>query len=290
MAAPGTPWFKLYGQMRNHPKIIGLARELKVSKIHAIGLVVNVWCWVLEYAPDGYITSEQLSQSLYEAGVKRGHKRIKDALQAFLLLEVCQMGYKIHNWFEYAESYKRAIKQKKKRESTSTSTSTSTSRVPVQVPSERRGEERKREERRGDNTLVDLKADHGPPPMNPSGENDVEVIKSVFEHYRKHHPRSHPKPHSGMKEWRLIRDRIKEGYSAEDLRQAIDGCHISPFHCGVNNKSRKFQNLELIVRDGGKVREFMELHSTGPPPALSERTRKTVYAVQQFVNEENKNQ
>ena len=45
----------------------------------------------------------------------------------------------------------------------------------------------------------------------------------------------------------------------EDLLLAIEGCHKSPFHCGDNKDSRKFQGLELIMRDSEHVTQFVEL-------------------------------
>ncbi len=89
-------------------------------------------------------------------------------------------------------------------------------------------------------------------------------IDAIFAHYRSYHPQSRP----GKKERVLVSARLKEGYSAADLCEAIDGCHRSPFHCGLNDRSTKFQSLELIVRDSKHVAEFIELAraptSTGP--------------------------
>ena len=53
MAATGTPWFKLFSQLRSHPKLEDLAEELHIPKAHAIGHLVTLWCWVTDYRPDG---------------------------------------------------------------------------------------------------------------------------------------------------------------------------------------------------------------------------------------------
>jgi hypothetical protein len=108
-------------------------------------------------------------------------------------------------------------------------------------------------------------------------------ILEVFSHYRGYHPRSHPKPVPTSKEWKLIEARLKEGYTVADLCAAIDGCHKSPFHLGENDTGKRYTNLDLIVRDSSHVNDFIEIASTDSGPALSERTRRTLRAGQQFL-------
>lgn len=80
-------------------------------------------------------------------------------------------------------------------------------------------------------------------------------IDFVVAHYQKFHPKARP----GKKERALIAARIAEGSTAEDLCQAIDGCHASPFHQGQNDTGRKYDSLELICRNASKVATFIEL-------------------------------
>lgn len=84
-------------------------------------------------------------------------------------------------------------------------------------------------------------------------------MRAVFERYRKHHPRAFPHPSSASKEWRAILARLKEGYTVEQLCEAVDGCHVSPFHMGQNARGKVYDSLELIVRDGSKVNGFLEV-------------------------------
>lgn len=122
------------------------------------------------------------------------------------------------------------------------------------------------------------------PPLRPD-KRTAEVLE-VFAHYRTHHARAHPKPLSSSKEWRAIKARLAEGYTVDDLKRAIDGMHQSPFHQGENDRGRRYDSLELAMRDGSKVRQFLELaeqHANGPPPVLTERERRTVRAAQSWV-------
>jgi len=78
----------------------------------------------------------------------------------------------------------------------------------------------------------------------------------VIEAYRKKHPRARP----GKKERKLIADRLAEGYTVEDLLAAIEGCHMSKFHRGDNDRNKKYQSLELIMRDSAHVQDFAEVY------------------------------
>jgi len=102
-------------------------------------------------------------------------------------------------------------------------------------------------------------------------------IANVVEHYQSHHPRAQP----GDKERALIRARLKDGFSVEDLQAAIDGCHNSPFHGGENTDGRKYQSLALIMRDASHVTQFME--QPVDEPVMSEKERRGRRAAEQFL-------
>lgn len=86
-------------------------------------------------------------------------------------------------------------------------------------------------------------------------------VIEVFAHYRTYHPRAFPRPAMASKEAQLIRARLKEGSTVEDLKLAIDGYHRSPYHCGQNDSGTKYQGLELIVRNGSKVAKGIDFAS-----------------------------
>ena len=83
-------------------------------------------------------------------------------------------------------------------------------------------------------------------------------ITKVVSHYQTYHPRSQAGVEMG-EERRLIGKRLRNKYTVEQLMLAIDGCHVSPFHCGKGTGSdgSKHQSLELIVRDAKHVDMFM---------------------------------
>jgi hypothetical protein len=114
-------------------------------------------------------------------------------------------------------------------------------------------QEQEHEQESSSNEELYAAGQHGSQGVNPDAD-----IRAVFDHYRKYHRRAHPTPHSGQKEWKLIRARFKEGYTTSDLCHAIDGCHVSEWHSGKNDQHKTYQKLELIVRDSDHVVQFIE--------------------------------
>jgi hypothetical protein len=58
---------------------------------------------------------------------------------------------------------------------------------------------------------------------------------------------------------RVIRARLRDGYTAQDIRRAIDGCKASDFHNGINNEGRSYNDITLICRNGTKLESFRDL-------------------------------
>lgn len=127
-----------------------------------------------------------------------------------------------------------------------------------------------------DSTLVESE-DSAPLP-NP--------VLEVFAHYRTYHPKAFRSPVKTSKEWKLIAARLKEGFSVEDLKLAIDGNHVSPFHCGENQGGKEYHGLELIVRDGSKVNGFIGDAKSRGKPHLGEKTKRTLRAADEFLRSE----
>jgi len=117
---------------------------------------------------------------------------------------------------------------------------------------------------------------------NKTGQNRVAVARDVdlvFAHYKTYHPQARP----GDVERRLVRARLGEGYTVPDLQAAIDGCHRTPWNCGVNNGGKKYQSLKLIMRDSSQVARFMEAPDT--PILDSELSIRNAIVLEQFKRE-----
>ncbi|MEL6544367.1 MAG: hypothetical protein AAFQ82_07060 [Myxococcota bacterium] len=144
------------------------------------------------------------------------------------------------------------------------------------------------EERQRQNTVAlasrSLAVVGSDPPIEEPPVRSKEIL-AVFDHYRTHHPRAHKKPTSKQAEWKKIKARLDEGYTVDDLKLAIDGCHVSPFHCGENERGQLYQKLELIVRDGSRVNQFIEAYENRDAPVFSEKTKRGLRAGEQWLRD-----
>lgn len=59
-----------------------------------------------------------------------------------------------------------------------------------------------------------------------------------------------------------IKDRLKQGYTFEQIKTAIFNCSNDPFSMGHNDRGKPFNDLELICRDGEKLESFLEATKT----------------------------
>lgn len=93
----------------------------------------------------------------------------------------------------------------------------------------------------------------------------------VFDHWRT--ATKHPRAQLDAKRRTLILRALK-AYSAEDLCRAIDGYARSPFHQGQNDRSQRYDGLDLILRDAGKIEAGWDLAAKHvPAPESPSRPR-----------------
>lgn len=85
----------------------------------------------------------------------------------------------------------------------------------------------------------------------------------VFEHWLRVMKR--PKAIFGDKRKSAVNARLREGFSVEDLKKAIDGCAITPWNNG-GDTGKRHDDLELICRDAPHVERFMANADHPPPP------------------------
>jgi hypothetical protein len=86
---------------------------------------------------------------------------------------------------------------------------------------------------------------------------DVSDSRLVFDYWRTE--MNHDKAAFDPKRQKLIKNALDLGYSIADLRSAIDGCKLSPYHQGQNENKSKYDGLDLILRDAGKIDKFMAI-------------------------------
>lgn len=68
----------------------------------------------------------------------------------------------------------------------------------------------------------------------------------------------HPQAKLDVKRRKKIKDRLLEGYTVNDLRDALEGCRQSPWHMGHNPSGKIYDSIDLIFRDAEKVDNFIK--------------------------------
>ena len=84
------------------------------------------------------------------------------------------------------------------------------------------------------------------------------TIELFFNHWQIIH--DYKRARLDEKRRKLIQDRLKDGYSLQDLADAVSGAFLSPFHMGENDRSKRFNDLGLILRDAAHVDNFIVLY------------------------------
>lgn len=120
---------------------------------------------------------------------------------------------------------------------------------------------------------VEVEVEAEVPTTCTAGAVRVEATKAspadeVFEHYRTYHPRARV---LGGDERKKIIARLKEGFTVDDLKAAIDGQHRSPHHLGKNPDGRQYLSLELAVRDSSKVNQFLAVPASSSTDSVINR-------------------
>lgn len=119
-----------------------------------------------------------------------------------------------------------------------------------------------REQRNSTNQSTINQSTNQPEEIHVAQSARRDQVASVFNHWRQ--VMKHPRSAMDAKRRKLIESRMKEGYSEEDLKSAIDGCSRSSFHMGGNDRQQRYDGLDLILRDASHVDNFLSLERNPP--------------------------
>lgn len=88
-------------------------------------------------------------------------------------------------------------------------------------------------------------------PSRPSDD-----VRAVFDHWRDTMGKTRSK--LDAKRYGLITKAIAS-YGVDDVKKAITGCSRSAFHMGDNPKRKRYDGLDLILRNADKIESFAEM-------------------------------
>jgi uncharacterized protein YdaU (DUF1376 family) len=92
---------------------------------------------------------------------------------------------------------------------------------------------------------------------NNSKLKDLSADKStdVFNHWAKVMGKNNQSKFNAKRKG-AVNSRFKEGYTVDQIKQAIDGCANTPHNMGQNDRGELYNDLELICRNGSNVERF----------------------------------
>ncbi len=94
-----------------------------------------------------------------------------------------------------------------------------------------------------------------------SGSPDHDPVNTVFNNWKT--ILEHPKAVLDGKRRTKIKQALK-AHPVADLKKAFQGCSLSPFHMGDNDRLQRYDDIALILRDAGQIEKFMN-YADHPP-------------------------
>lgn len=302
-------WFQFDATMPTHPKVEMMAAATGEDIATAVGRLAMLWCRVLSNDPDGDISNRS---ALYvEVAVKWPGERGKyyEALGQVGLIDADDETGEthIHGWAErmtsYSESKRKQESRAKKKEKEASCATTarrqdSPSSVPhgdvtelaqyTESPALRCGEDKEDKEERTDKkhtspSAPDLFIEESSP-VKVSKDKSASKVQEIVDHYRTYHPRAAKTLSKTSKEYRHAVKRLK-GFTVDDIKEAIDGYHVSEYHCGIRENGGtgpKYQGLELILRTDTHVTKGIE-YKEAPPSQEGHKLSRTAEACKRLA-------
>jgi len=190
-------------------------RRLK-RKLGAEGVLslYNLWCFCKEYRSRGILTGMESSDISEAADYSGDTDAFVGALLELRLLDNKEGVLTVHGWDKYNSDKLKKQSAKKAIKEAST----------------------------GEVTTEPLAT-----PISQS-------ISDVVMYYKKVHPTRGRNIKPGSADWKRVRSKIKEGYSVEDLKKAIDGNKLCNWHKNVPAG----HSIEFIFRNATKIEGFIE--------------------------------
>lgn len=263
----GLPWIQVDANLPNHRKSIELAAL--VGDEDAWRYLVRLWLWASQNEPTGVIRGSAAMLVVERVcGWKGEPQKLASALVTAKWLDVAADGLAIHDWSEHQgahiEKAKRDADRKDRwREARRGQDARATRTRRGQDADATRdgaGEREKEMEMEMEKESKSLVASAPTPlvllPVEPTAPDPV---AQVLEHYSEAMKANGIATRPTRKRRRLIEARLSEGFTPEQLKQAVDGLTWSDWHMGRDPKTRgaRYCELKYCLGDPERVEEFI---------------------------------
>lgn len=108
-----------------------------------------------------------------------------------------------------------------------------------------------------------------------SNSKNQEMTNEVFEYWREVMGKNSASKLTKERS-KVINDRIKEGYTVEQIKMAIYGCSVTPHNMGQNENNKRYDGIELICRTGSHVERFANNAADIEPLKFSSVTQQNI--------------
>lgn len=95
-------WLETHQSLGQHPKLFRLAEELKINSAQAIGHLLYMWWWALDYAPNGDLSKFSAAEISCAARWPGDGSAFSAAIKKCLWID---LNGNIHDWIDYAGHY-----------------------------------------------------------------------------------------------------------------------------------------------------------------------------------------
>lgn len=224
-------WIKVEKSTPDKAEIFEMAAMLDIDPDAVLGKLIRVWSWVDSNSSDGHIKS--VTHVLINRVTNCGG--FSEAMK--------EVGWLLENEIPNFDRHlgenakKRSKDAERKRKSRTLSTTGHTESVTE------KGLDKSRE----DKIRVEINKDTLPAKANDALE--------VFTYWKDVMRKSNSSLFNAKRE-RAVKARLKEGYTVEQIKSAILGCSLTDHNMGKNDSGKKYDDLELICRDGTQVERF----------------------------------
>lgn len=255
-----------------HPKTKELAYTLGVPLPHAIGLLELTWAFVGQQTPQGNIGKWSNAVIAGEAGWQGDADEFVSALVTVGFLdEHEEHRLLVHDWADHCPNWVHAKLKKTGKQIISADLS---------------GDLRGRYKPSQDKPSEDKTSEEQPLSSSQKREPDrSDEVREVFSHWQTVH--GHQRAKLDDKRYRNIRARLKDGYTVDDLKTAVNGCAKSPHHQGENDRATVYDDIELICRSAKHVDQFIRFADGPDLTSMSKSARQTAIAAAEWITEGN---
>jgi len=122
----------------------------------------------------------------------------------------------------------------------------------------------------------------------------MDAVDDVFKCWRE--VMCHPNSKLDYKRRSIIKKRLNDGYTVEQLKDAIVGCAKSDWHMGDNQRGTRYDALTLILRDADHVDKFIAIsrakkNTKRQIETFRERDKKSaIIEMQRWIGQKNDEQ